>query len=282
MSPVIPSSQASGGTYPGPLTTAIFDWAGTVLDFGCMAPVDAFRQVFEEAGVPISVGEARLPMGAAKREHIAVILAMSEVEARWRAVKGLNPTGDDLDSLYAAFLRVDAANVERHSALIPGALETMAALRSRGLRIGSTTGYPREVMANLAPLAKALGYEPDHLCTVSDVARGRPAPDMCLVNALALQAPDVRACVVVDDSPSGLLSARAAGMWAIGVSASGNEVGLSLAEWQALPPAGRKERLVPARRRLEAAGAHFVIESIADLLPVIDAIEARLADGVAP
>jgi phosphonoacetaldehyde hydrolase len=37
-----------------------------------------------------------------------------------------------------------------------------------------------------------------------------------------------------------------------------------------------------ARQHLEAAGAHFVIDSIADLMPVIDAIEARLADGVAP
>lgn len=282
MSSVIPLSRPVGGAYPGPLSTAIFDWAGTVLDFGCMAPVHAFRQVFDEVGVPISVAEARQPMGAAKRAHIAMILAMSEVETRWVAVKGAAPTGGDLDQLYAAFLRVDAANVERHSALIPGALETMAALRSRGLRIGSTTGYPREVMVNLAPLAKALGYEPDHTCTVSDVPRGRPAPDMCLVNALVLEAPDVRACVVVDDSPSGLLSARAAGMWAVGVSASGNEVGLSLEDWRALPTAQQQERLVVARQRLEAAGAHFVIESIADLLPVIDAIEARLADGVAP
>ncbi|WP_213949507.1 phosphonoacetaldehyde hydrolase [Luteibacter sp. dw_328] len=282
MSSVIPSSRPSGGSYPGPLTTAIFDWAGTVLDFGCMAPVDAFRQVFEAAGVPISIAEARLPMGAAKREHIAMILAMSEVEGRWHAVRGHKPTAGDLDQLYAAFLSADAANVERHSALIPGALETMAALRSRGLRIGSTTGYPHEVMANLVPLAKAQGYEPDHTCTVSDVPRGRPAPDMCLVNALVLEALDVRACVVVDDSPSGLLSARAAGMWAVGVSASGNEVGLSLADWHALPSTQQQERLGVARHRLEAAGAHFVIETIADLLPVIDAIEARLADGVAP
>jgi phosphonoacetaldehyde hydrolase len=282
MSSVISTSQPSRGSYPGPLTTAIFDWAGTVLDFGCMAPVDAFRQVFDAAGVPISIAEARQPMGAAKREHIGMILAMSVVEGRWRTAKGALPTEADLDQLYAAFLSVDAANVERHSALIPGALETITALRSRGMRIGSTTGYPREVMVNLAPLAKTQGYEPDHTCTVSDVPRGRPAPDMCLVNALALEAPDVRACVVVDDSPSGLLSARAAGMWAVGISVSGNEIGLSLDDWRALHAAQQQERLAVARQHLEAAGAHFVIDSIADLMPVIDAIEARLADGVAP
>ncbi|WP_257442498.1 hypothetical protein [Burkholderia glumae] len=71
--------------YRGPVTTAIFDWAGTVLDFGCLAPVRAFREVFEAAGVPISEAEARAPMGAAKREHIERILADAAVQARWRA-----------------------------------------------------------------------------------------------------------------------------------------------------------------------------------------------------
>lgn len=268
--------------YRGPVAAVIFDWAGTVLDFGCMAPVEAFRQVFHEAGVPISEAEARGPMGAAKREHIAMILAMAAVEGRWHQHVGTTPTVADVDRLYADFLRVDAVNVARHSALIPGALNTINALRTRGIPIGSTTGYPREVMANLAPLASAQGYEPDHCCTVSDVARGRPWPDMCLVNALALKAPDVRACVVVDDSPSGLAAGRAAGMWAIGIAASGNEVGLSLSDWTALGESEQQRLLLPARKRLEAAGAHFVIDSVADLLPVIDIIEAQLVEGVAP
>lgn len=268
--------------YRGPVSAAIFDWAGTVLDFGCMAPVQAFRQVFHEAGVPISEAEARGPMGAAKREHIAMILATTAVEMRWREHVGTTPTATDLDRLYAEFLRVDAANVALHSGLIPGALSTIRALQARGIRIGSTTGYPREVMVNLAPLARAQGYEPDHCCTVSDVPRGRPWPDMCLANALALKVPDVRACVVVDDSPSGLAAGRAAGMWAVGIAASGNEVGLSLDDWTALDESDRQHLLLPARKRLQAAGAHFVIDSVADLLPVIDIIDAQLVDGVAP
>jgi phosphonoacetaldehyde hydrolase len=105
---------------------------------------------------------------------------------------------------------------------------------------------------------------------------------MVLANALALGAPDMRACVVVDDSPSGLRSARAAGMWAVGIMASGNEVGLPLAEWSSLPPGDRAVRLETARRRLAAGGAHFTIDTIADLPPVIEAIEAQLAQGLAP
>lgn len=265
--------------YSGPVTVAIFDWAGTVLDFGCIAPVAAFQQAFEEAGVPISETEARAPMGAAKREHIALILQADAARARWQAAHGRTPQEADIDALYAAFLRVDALNVARYSGLIPGALETVAALRARNIRIGSTTGYPREVMQNLAPIAAQLGYRPDHCCTVSDVARGRPWPDMCLANALALGAPDVRSCVVIDDSPTGLEAGLAAGMWAVGIAATGNEVGLSLESWRALDDAQRAARVEPARERLARTGAHFVIDSIADLPPVIDAIEARLAAG---
>lgn len=269
-------------SYRGPVAAAIFDWAGTVLDFGCIAPVEAFREVFEHAGVPISEVEARAPMGAAKREHIALILAMADVAERWAAAHGGQAGEEDVDRLYAHFLSVDAAHVTRHGAMIPGAIDTMAALRARDIRIGSTTGYPSEVMTTLSPLAASQGYVPDHCCTVSDVSRGRPWPDMCLVNAIALQVPDVRACVVVDDSPTGLVSGRAAGMWVVGIAASGNEVGLSLADWERLPADERSRRLAPIRLRLEDAGAHYVIDSVADLLPVIDAIEARLATGETP
>ncbi len=267
--------------YDGPVSTVIFDWAGTVLDFGCMAPVAAFVAAFERHGVAISEAEARAPMGAAKREHIELILAIPAVQARWIKHRDVSSTQADVDALYTAFLRSDEENVARYSDLVPGALDVVHALKARGISIGSTTGYPREVMNRLVPLAAAQGYRPDHVCTVSDVARGRPWPDMILVNAVALGSPDMRACVVVDDSPSGLTSARAAGMWAVGVAASGNEVGLSLADWSALDDDARDRRLVPARERLRAAGAHFVVDSVADLLPVIDTIEERLRAGEA-
>lgn len=276
------SKQALGADFRGPVSTAIFDWAGTVLDFGCMAPVTAFRQAFAEEGLAITDAETRAPMGAAKREHIEMILAQPAVAERWHNQKGAAATQADVDRLYSAFLRIDEVNCAVYSDLIPGALQTIAILRSRNIAIGSTTGYPRSVMDGLMPLAKAQGYEPDHCVTVSDVKRGRPYPDMVLVNALTLGAPDMRACVVVDDSPSGLVSARAAGMWAIGIIASGNEVGMSLVDWQRLDEAQRAEQRERARAVLLEAGAHFTIDTIADLLPIIDEINARLLAGEKP
>lgn len=271
-----------GAQFKGPVAAAIFDWAGTVLDFGCIAPVAAFRGAFAERGLPISETEARAPMGAAKREHIEQILAQPPVRQRWLAKHGVAPSRADVDRLYEVFLQIDAENCALYSALIPGALETMAALRERGVAIGSTTGYPRSIMEGLKPLAEAQGYRPDHCVTVSDVARGRPWPDMVLANALALGVPNVRACVVVDDSPSGLVSARAAGMWAVGIVASGNEVGLSLEAWLALDEGERERLRAQGGRALEAAGAHYVIDTVADLPPVIDAIDGRLAAGERP
>ena len=270
-----------GAQFRGPVAAVIFDWAGTVLDFGCIAPVSAFTAAFAEAGLVISEAEAREPMGTAKREHIARILAQPPVQQRWQALTGAPSSDADIDRLYATFLRIDGEQCERYSALIPGALEAVTALRERGVAIGSTTGYPRSIMDGLMPLAAAQGYSPDHCVTVSE-ARGRPRPDMVLANALALGAPDVRACVVVDDSPSGLVSARAAGMWAVGIAASGNEVGLSLEDWTALDDTARERLRTAAGHTLEAAGAHFVIDSIADLMPVIEAIDARLTVGERP
>jgi phosphonoacetaldehyde hydrolase len=275
-------TDALGPNFRGPVSTAIFDWAGTVLDFGCIAPVAAFREAFAADGVAITEAEARAPMGAAKREHLEMILAQPAVAERWQAITGGVSTQSDVNRLYAAFLRIDEVNCARYSALIPGALDTIAALRSRDIAIGSTTGYPRSVMNGLMPLARAQGYAPDHCVTVSDVKRGRPYPDMVLDNAIALGAPDVRACVVVDDSPTGLVSARTAGMWAIGIIASGNEIGLSLADWLALGDGAKDAHRQRAQGVLREAGAHYTIDTIADLMPVIEAINARLLAGGKP
>ena len=260
----------------------IFDWAGTVLDFGSIAPVAAFRESFSKYGIPISEAEARLPMGSAKRVHIEQIFAQPDVQRRWHEVAGRASGDDDVDSIYETFLRIDAEKSSCYSALIPGALETVQALRARGISIGSTTGYPRSIMDKLAPLAEAQGYRPDCCVTVSEVPRGRPWPDMLLANVSALGAPSVQSCVAVDDSPSGLAAARAAGMWAVGISVSGNEVGLSLEGWQALNEAERDHARQSAVQKLEQSGAHYVIDTIADLLPVIDRIGERMEAGERP
>lgn len=266
------------------LQAAIFDWAGTTVDFGSFAPtqifVDAFQQAFD---FPISLEEARGPMGLGKWQHIEALGRDAAVDARWQAKFGQPMRPADIDHIYETFLPLQVERVSAHAELIPGTLETLAALRQRGLKIGSTTGYPRQVMEKLVTAAAANGYRPDCLVCADDLQAGaRPGPWMALQCVLDLGVTSVAHCVKVDDTLPGIHEGRNAGMWTVGVSLSGSPAGLTRAEYEAADAV----ELSAIRKRVEpeffAAGAHYVIDSIADLLPVIDAIEQRLARGERP
>jgi phosphonoacetaldehyde hydrolase len=92
----------------------------------------------------------------------------------------------------------------------------------------------------------------------------------------------MRAFVKVGDTPADVAEADAAGMWAVSVVRSGNEVGLSQDELDRMPAAQREARLSAARARLAACGPHYLIDTVAELIPVIDAISARIARGERP
>src|SRR5690606_1641604 len=109
----------------------------------------------------------------------------------------------------------------------------------------------------------AAGIAPDHVVAGDELAAGgRPGPYMALANVLALEISDVRACVKVDDTCPGIEEGRNAGMWCVGVSLSGNEVGYSPEEYAAATPEDRAARIAAAEARLRAAGADYVIPSV--------------------
>ena len=83
-----------------PVKAVIFDWAGTMVDFGCMAPVHALMDVFAGEGVEISASEARADMGKAKHDHLTALMADAGVASRWQAAKGAAATADDIERLY--------------------------------------------------------------------------------------------------------------------------------------------------------------------------------------
>ena len=67
------------------ISCVIMDWAGTAVDFGCFAPLNAFLKVFsEEKGIDITYRQAREPMGLLKIDHIKAILNMPEVKAKFQ------------------------------------------------------------------------------------------------------------------------------------------------------------------------------------------------------
>ena len=267
---------------PGPLKAVIFDWAGTLLDYGSRAPVLAVVSVFRSFDVPVTIDEARGPMGMAKRDHLRTMLEMPRIGAAWQQVHGAPHDEQAIDRLYARFLETQMSFLADHATLIPGALEAVADCRRRGMKVGSTTGYTRELMEVIVPAAKRQGLEVDAMYCASDFAEGRPAPWMSFENARVLGVYPMSAIVKVDDTTVGVEEGLNAGMWSVGLAKSGNMVGLSESELAALDPAEQASKLTSARERMTACGAHFVIDSVAELPAVLDVIAGLLAQGRTP
>jgi phosphonoacetaldehyde hydrolase len=262
------------------LKAVILDWAGTVVDHGSRAPMGAFVRAFAQFGVTVSIADARGPMGMAKRDHIAALMALPHVAAAWQSAQGTPPGEAAIDRLLAVFEPMNIAAIRDHADIIPGALEAIAWARARGLRIGSTTGYTRPIMAELMPLAAAAGYTPDHVVCAGDLPEGRPSPLMMWHAMAALGTWPAHTVVKVDDTPPGIGEGRNAGTWTIGLALTGNICGLSAPELAALPETARAP--IRARAQAEMHEADLVIDSIADLPGALAEIEARLAKGEKP
>ena len=268
--------------YRGPLRAVILDWAGTIADYGSCAPAGAFVVLFERWRVPVSMPQAREPMGIAKRDHIAALLAMPDVRRAWIEAHAHEPNEGDIDALYRDLVPLQIDALPQYADLIPGTLEAAAAFRARGLKIGTTTGYNREMLNVLLDAARKQGFEPDCAVCVDDVPAGRPHPYMCYRCAIELEVYPLEACVKVGDTQPDIAEGLNAGMWTVAVAKTGNEIGLSEQEVRALPPDDLRERLDHARARLRDAGAHYVVDGVDHVPALLDEIEARLARGERP
>ncbi|HOH30838.1 MAG TPA: phosphonoacetaldehyde hydrolase [Candidatus Hydrogenedentes bacterium] len=269
-------------TYRGSLKAVLLDWAGTTMDYGCYAPAVVFVEIYKRFGVEISMAEAREPMGAHKRVHIQQISQQDGVRERWAAAHGKPPTEEDVDRMFTEFVPAQLKVLAEYADLIPGTLQACANFRLRGLKIGSTTGYTQEMMDLLYKEAADRGYIPDSSVCAAEVPAGRPAPWMCLKNAINLGIYPMEAYVKVGDTVPDILEGLNAGMWTIGLAMTGNEVGLNEAEIAALDPEIRERKRTRAITRLAQAGAHYVVDGIWDVPPLLDAINARLARGERP
>ena len=257
------------------LRAVVFDWAGTTVDYGSRAPARVFQEAFRQRGVDITLEQAREPMGMAKRDHIAAIMQMTDVASRWNSKYGAAPTDDDVQALYERFLPLQKEALSDHSDVIPGVVEVVASCRERGLRIGSSTGYTRELMEVVVPLAAAAGYAPDCVVSSDDVERGRPSPEPLqhACRQLGVDLAQMERVVKVDDTAVGIEAGINAGCWTVGITKTGNGVGLSEAEVEALEPAERQHAIADAAEMLRNAGAHVVLDAVADLMPVLEAID---------
>jgi phosphonoacetaldehyde hydrolase len=71
--------------------------------------------------------------------------------------------------MFQEFVPLQLECLVDYADLIPGTLETVTEIRKRDMKIGSTTGYTREMMILLLEEAKKRGYEPDSTVCAADV-----------------------------------------------------------------------------------------------------------------
>ena len=260
---------------PTSIRLVVADLAGTTIDFGSSAPAGVFVDLFARHGVAITGAEARGPMGTAKRDHIAAVAALPRITATWEAAHGRPFREADLDTLYADFIPLQLESLPRFDDLIPGTREAVAMLRHRGIAVAVTTGYDAAMMAVVLAAAGRQGFVPDSAVCAAEVAAGRPAPWMIF---RAMEKSGVwppAAVVAVGDTLADIEAARNAGVWAVGVTATGNMLGLTRPEHDALAPGHRADLLKAAAEQMHAAGAHAVIEGIGDLPAILCGFEAE-------
>ncbi len=257
----------------------IFDWAGTMVDFGCMVPTRAMQRAFSDVGMTVSDAQIRQDMGKAKHAHIEAILSVPSIDQAWKDHHGRAWTGTDIDNLLSAMEKHTRSEAVASAVPIPGALELVDLLRQQDIKVGSTTGYTKSIMDAVVPEAARNGYAPDVMICADDVPVGRPAPFMIWQALEKMGVWPAAACVKVDDAPVGIAAGRNAGMVTIGLAASGNGVGLAMQEFEALPANERQERVDASGALLRDADADYVVATVADIPPLLNEIVARIADN---
>lgn len=248
------------------IEAVIFDWAGTTVDYGCFAPVQAFIEAFAHYNISVTMEETRKPMGMLKIEHIRTMLGMERIAKLWEETYGRPANDGDVQAIYEQFEPKLFSILDRFSAPKPGVLETVEELRRMGIKIGSTTGYTDKMMDIVVPEAAKLGYAPDVWVSPDSVdGKGRPYPYMIYQNMQQLGVTSAKSVVKVGDTVSDIKEGVNAGVWSVGVIEGSSEMGLSLEEYNKLSQEERTALEKKVEKTFRDAGAHFVIPNLSAL-----------------
>ena len=270
--------------YKGKVQAVILDWSGTTADAYVVAPAVVFVEVFKRQKVEISMVEARGPMGLRKDLHIKALTEVDEIKERWKKIHGKYPEQSDVDRMFADFVPLQLDCLRKYTTLLPGVAEVTQRLQKQGIKIGSTTGFVRSMVDILEEDSAKQGYKPDASVAGDEVTNGaRPSPHMVYKNLDMLNITPIQSVVKVDDTTSGVGEAVNAGCWGIGVTRYSNYMDVDTPEdGKKLSEDEIKKRVAKTKDILEKAGAHYILESIADIEPVIEDINKRLARGERP
>lgn len=272
-------------SYSGKLKAAILDWSGTTADKYVIAPAVVFQEVFEKQGVPISMKEARQPMGLRKDLHIKAITEIPDVRKRWEEKFNREPNNADVNKMFADFVPAQLVCLPKYCKLIPGTAATVMRLRQYfNLKIGSTTGFSEEMVDVLLAESAKQGYTPDSSVAGDSVKNGaRPSPHMVYKNLDNLNVSPIQSVLKVDDTVGGIGEGLEAGCWTVGLSRYSNYMDVdSLEHEQELTESDLKYKHNISRDILKRSGAHYVVDDITCLPGVVADINRRLMRGEKP
>ena len=162
--------------------------------------------------------------------------------------------------------------LEDYSKPITGVVETISELRRKGIKVGSTTGYTRQMMDVVIPAAARLGYVIDNCVTSDNLPGGRPKPYMIFQNMCEMDVPSLQSVMKVGDTISDIKEGVNAGVCSVGVILGSNELALTEDEVAAMPADELKARMKAVRYRMYAAGADYVIDDITELPMLIEVL----------
>lgn len=256
------------------IEAVILDWAGTTVDFGCMAPVEAFAAAFQKYGITPTLDEVREPMGMLKRDHIRTMMNMERIHEEWKCIHGRDFTEDDVEQVYQTSEKSLLEIVHEFTDPKPYVTETVKYLRDKGIRIGSTTGYTDEMMEIVVREAEKKGYSPDCWISPNSVGNfGRPYPYMIFENLKRLGISSVAAAVKIGDTVSDIKEGLAAGMLSLGIAEGSSVMGLTQQEYEALSDEERELQCRKAEEKFLAAGASAVLRNLGELPKYLESLE---------
>lgn len=251
------------------IEAVIFDWAGTTVDYGCFAPVNAFLQAFEAIGLTVTTTEIRKPMGVLKKDHIISMLNEPRIATEFFELYGRAYTTADVETIYKHFEESLFTSLSSYATPIDGVIELVAWLKTRGIKIGSTTGYTSEMMGIVSAEAAKHGYIPDCMITPDIVGVGRPNPAMIQENMKCLQILTPGNIIKIGDTIADIEEGKNAGVISVGVILGSSEL-------------GKRESEVPTQSECEAieakyyqAGADYVLQKIEDLKMLIETLDEQ-------
>lgn len=256
------------------LEAVIFDWAGTTVDYGCFAPVNAFKEAFKQIGIEVSNDEVRAPMGMLKIDHIKTMLAMPRIENTFLQMNQRMYNDEDVNQIYQIFETELMKSIAQYTEIKPFVLGTVKKLRELNIKIGSTTGYTNKMMAKVVSGAQQQGYEPDCWFSPDSVeGYGRPYPYMIYQNLKTLEVLDIRNVVKVGDTVSDIKEGKHAGCISVGILEGSSEIGLSEEEYQSLNETQKQTYIDKAKKRYLDAGADYIIMNLNELIPLLEELQ---------